>query len=137
MASIDSSVVSTTVASPCQTLRKRETTSINSPAHQLAVSRMHSSPRVCSLVLFIDSGTYCYIHSKPSWKPFFVEDNGWHITVGFGSLSVNESKKTLGKCILARGTWHSPPEFEALGRKKSKKLRQSLMHLGRRLCEYD
>ena len=32
---------------------QRETTSTNSPAHQLAVSRMRSSPRVCTVVLFI------------------------------------------------------------------------------------
>ena len=49
--------ISTAVASPCQTLREllagdHELTHTNSPAHQLVVSRMRSSPRVCTLVLF-------------------------------------------------------------------------------------
>ena len=83
--------------------------------------------------------------AQPGLKPSFVEDNsGWYITVVCGSLSgqlyankLDESKKALGKCILAKGTWHSPPEFEVLGGRKSKKWRHSLMHQGRPLCEYD
>ena len=53
---IDSRMLSTTtVASPCQTLRELlagDHEYINSPAHQLAVPRMRSSPRVCTFVLF-------------------------------------------------------------------------------------
>ena len=54
-ACIDSRMLSTTAASPCQTLCEllaRETHT-DSLAHQLAVWRMRSSPRVCTLVLFI------------------------------------------------------------------------------------
>ena len=49
MACIDSRMLYTTVASPCQTLRELlagHHKYINSPAHQLAVLHMHSSPRV-------------------------------------------------------------------------------------------
>ena len=56
-ACIDSRMLSTTTPSPCQTLREllADTTSkgIQSPAHQLVLPRMRSSPRVCTLVLFI------------------------------------------------------------------------------------
>ena len=57
-ACVDSRLLSTTVASPCQTLRElpardREYTH-NSQTHQLAVPRMRISPRVWTLVLFIE-----------------------------------------------------------------------------------
>ena len=49
-------MLSTTVASPCQTLRELLAGyHIKSPAHQLVVPHMRSSPRVCTLVLFIIS----------------------------------------------------------------------------------
>ena len=81
----------------------------------------------------------------PGLKPSFVHDsNGWCIAITCGSLSgylyvnkLDESKKSLGKCILAKGVWHSPPEFEALGGKRSKHWRQSLLYLGRPLSDYD
>ena len=76
------------------------------------------------------SGILCYVRqsgdkqrvAQSSLKPSFVEDNnGWYISVFCGSLTdqlyVNKldvSKKALGKCILAKGGWHSPPEFETL-----------------------
>ena len=64
----------------------------------------------------------------PRLKPSFIEDsNGWYIVVVCGSITghlyvnkLDESKKALGKCILVKGSWHSPPEFEALGGKKIK-----------------
>ena len=51
-ACIDSRVLSSTVASQCQTLREllAGETHTDSPAHQLAVWRMRSSSRVCTLV---------------------------------------------------------------------------------------
>ena len=49
---IDSRMLSTTVASQCQTLRKL-LAGANSPSNPLAVPRIRSSPRVCSLVLLI------------------------------------------------------------------------------------
>ena len=52
-------------------------------------------------------------------------------------IKLDVSKKALGKCILAKGGWHSLPEFETLGGKKTKKWRHSLMHQGRPLHEYD
>ena len=81
----------------------------------------------------------------PRLKPSFTEDsNGWYIVVVCGSITghfyvnkLDESKKALGKCILAKGSWHSPPEFEALGGKKSKRWRHSLVHQGKPLYEYD
>ena len=55
-ACIDSRVLSTTVAIPCQTPRASSgRPRANSPAHQLTVSCMRCSPRVCTLVLFICS----------------------------------------------------------------------------------
>ena len=58
MVCIDSIMLSTTVTSLCQTLREllvenHKKMHTRSPAHQLAVSRMRSSARVCTLVLFI------------------------------------------------------------------------------------
>ena len=59
-------------------------------------------------------------------KPTYIHDNRWglfNITCGSvsGCLCLNkleESKKYLGKCILANNIWYTPPEFEALGGKK-------------------
>ena len=78
-------------------------------------------------------------------KPSFGSDNkGWYITVACGSLTgqlyvnkLDESKKILDKCILAKGSWYSPPEFEVLGGMKSKKWRYSLLHKGRPLHKFD
>ena len=52
MACIDSRMLSTTVASPCQRYILAGETHANSPAHQLAVSRMRSSPRVLHFSAF-------------------------------------------------------------------------------------
>ena len=46
------------------------------------------------------------------------------------------SKRLLGKCILFRGTHYTPPEFVSYCGKKCKKWRQSIMHLGKPLCDY-
>ena len=54
-ACIDSRMVSTTVASPCQAVREllaRRQVNANNPAHQLAVPRVRSSLSVCTSVLF-------------------------------------------------------------------------------------
>ena len=50
---------------------------------------------------------------------------------------LDESKKTLGKCILAKGSWHSPPEFEVLGGKRGRRWRQSLLHQDRPVGDYN
>ena len=72
-------MLSTTVASPCQTLREllRDTTSkgIKSPA---VVPRMRSSPRVCTLVLFIIvvlQTYYCSIARLPLPFPPLITEN--------------------------------------------------------------
>lgn len=75
---------------------------------------------------------YCIIKKKPI---VICDVSGVYITVSCGNTSghlylkkLDESKKTLGKCILAKGSWHSPPEFELLGGKKSRRWRQSISH---------
>ena len=50
---------------------------------------------------------------------------------------VDLSKRAVGKCVQCSGKWYSPSEFETLGGKRAKKWRQSLFHLGKRLCEYN
>ena len=55
-------LLSTTVASPCQTLGElpaRVCAYNYSPTHQLAVPCMRSSPKVCTLVLFVNSRRAC------------------------------------------------------------------------------
>ena len=37
---------------------------------------------------------------------------------------LDESKQSLGKCILVDNTWYTPPEFELLGGKKAKRWKQ-------------
>ena len=66
------------------------------------------------------------------------------IAITCGSISghlflskLNESKKAHGKCVLVGGKWYTPPEVESLASKKAKKWRQSLLHLGRPLSEYN
>ena len=81
----------------------------------------------------------------PSLPPTFGKDDlGHYISVVCGSFTgqlyvdrMNLSKRAVGKCVLCSGKWYTPSEFETLGGKKAKKWRQSLMHLGKRLCEYD
>ena len=66
------------------------------------------------------------------------------IAITCGSISghlflskFDESKKAQGKCVLVGGKWYTPPEVESLAGKKAKKWRQSLLHLGRPLSEYN
>ena len=46
-------------------------------------------------------------------------------------------KRSLGKCILASNVWYTPPEFEALGGKRARRWKQSLLHIGKYLDDYD
>ena len=46
----------------------------------------------------------------------------------------DDSKRSQGKCILTGGKWFTPPEFES---KKAKKWKQSLLHLGKPLHEFN
>ena len=68
---------------------------------------------------------------------------GCYICVSCGSYTAqfyldkfDESKRTLGKCILWNGSWYTPSEFESHCGKKSKKWKQSIMHSGKSLIEY-
>ena len=65
-ACVDSRILSTTVASPCQTLRELSgRPQVNTcPVHQLAVSRMRSLPRVCTLVIRF----WCFEPSISLWR---------------------------------------------------------------------
>ena len=51
--------------------------------------------------------------------------------------NLDESKRSLGKCVLVNGAWYTPPEFESLGGNKAKWWRQSLLHMGKPLCDYN
>ena len=83
--------------------------------------------------------------SKSGLKPTYIHDGvGVYLSITCGMVAgclylnkLNESKKSLGKCILANNVWYTPPEFEALGGKKAKRWRQSLSHFGKPLGEYD
>ena len=82
--------------------------------------------------------------AKPVLKPSVAYDNfGCYICVSCGSYTAqfyldkfDESKQSLGKCILLNGSWFTPSEFESHCGKKSKKWKQSIMHSGKSLSEY-
>ena len=78
-------------------------------------------------------------------SPTFVKDDlGHYMSVVCGSVSgqlyidrIDLSKRTAGKCVLCSGKWYTPSEFETFGGKRAKKWRHSLLHLGKRLVEYN
>ena len=80
---------------------------------------------------------------KPVLKPSVAYDNfGCYICVSCGSYTAqfyldkfDESKRSLGKCILLNGSWFTPSEFESHCGKKSKKWKQSIMHSGKSLSD--
>ena len=82
--------------------------------------------------------------AKPVLKPSVVYDNfGCNICVSCGSYTAqfyldkfDESKLSLGKCILLNGSWFTPSGFESHCGKKSKKWKRSIMHSGKSLSEY-
>ena len=82
--------------------------------------------------------------AKSVLKPSVAYDNfGCYICVSCGSYTAqfyldkfDESKRSLGKCILLNGSWFTPSEFESHCGKKSKKWKQSIMHSGKSLSEY-
>ena len=48
------------------------------------------------------------------------------------------TKKSPGKCILVSGQWYTPSEVECLGGKRSsRKWKQSILHMGKQLADYD
>ena len=75
---------------------------------------------------FVYDGSRCYIS---------VSCNGYRGQLYLDKFDV--SKHLLGKCILFCGTYYTPPEFESYcGKKCKQKWRQSIMHLGKLLCDY-
>ena len=50
---------------------------------------------------------------------------------------MDSTKCGVGKCIFFNGKWLTLSEFESSGGKKAKKWKQSLLHLGKQICEYD
>ena len=65
-----------------------------------------------------------------------------HITCGSVSGSFylskyDESKRSHGKCVLVGGKWYTPSEVETLGGKKARKWKQSLLHNGKPLTDYN
>ena len=83
--------------------------------------------------------------SKSGLKPTYIHDNvGVYLSIPCSSVTgflylnkLDESKKSLGKCILANNVWYTPPEFEALGGKRARRWKQSLIHIGKPLGDYD
>ena len=78
-------------------------------------------------------------------KPSLVSDgSGCFMYVSCGSNSaqlyldkLDESRRPLGKCILFKGSWFSPSDFESHCGKKTKKWRQAITHLGKPLGDYN
>ena len=82
--------------------------------------------------------------SNTSLQPSFGKDSfGLYVSVSCGKVSGKlypdkMSKKSPGKCVWVDNQWYTPTEVEVLGGKKAaRKWKQSLLHLGRRLAEYD
>jgi len=79
--------------------------------------------------------------ASPGLQPSVDKDSsGVFIAVTCGSVSgwfyptkFAQSKKAHCKCVFVNGKWCTPSEVEALARKKAKKWRQSLLHLGKPL----
>ena len=77
-------------------------------------------------------------------KSFNPHSSGLYITCSCDSLwqkfylpKFKGSKKTLPKCVLVNGNWYSPTEVERLAGRKARKWRQSLLHLGNPLSDYN
>ena len=80
---------------------------------------------------------------RPGLSPSFAKDTlGLYISITCGKISGQlypdrMSKKSPGKCILVGSQWYSPSEVESLAGKKARKWRQSLLHLGKPLADYN
>ena len=78
-------------------------------------------------------------------QPTVLSDSqGLCIAITCGNVSgylflskLEESKKAQGKCVLVGGKWYTPSDVEALAGKKARKWKQSLLHLGRPLSEFN
>ena len=77
-------------------------------------------------------------------RPSFAKDgHGLYVNVVCGKVSGQlypdkMTKKSPGKCILVSGQWYTPSEVECLGGKRSsRKWKQSILHMGKQLADYD
>ena len=77
-------------------------------------------------------------------RPSFAKDgHGLYVNVVCGKISAQlypdrMTKKSPGKCILVSGQWYTPSEVECLGGKRSsRKWKQSILHMGKQLADYD
>ena len=81
--------------------------------------------------------------ASPRLTPSCAKDSsGVYTSVTCGKISGQLyldrlARKPTGKCVLVGGQWYSPPEVESLGGKKARKWRQSLLHNGKPLADYD
>ena len=87
--------------------------------------------------------THC---CTPTWPPRNLATppaRGLYVNVVCGKISGQlypdrMSKKSPGKCILVSGQWYTPSEVECLGGKRSsRKWKQSILHMGKQLADYD
>lgn len=49
---------------------------------------------------------------------------------------LDESKRSLDKCVLFQSSWLTPPQFEIQCGNKRKRWKQSITHLGKSMQEY-
>ena len=84
------------------------------------------------------------ITSRACLRPSFAKDgHGLYVNVVCGKISGQlypdrMTKRSPGKCILVSGQWYTPAEMECLGGKKStRKWKQSILHMGKQLADYD
>ena len=96
---------------------------------------------VCNTFDMSSKGGESHAVKQPLEPSFMYDGSGCYISVtcngNKGQLYLDKfdgSKRLLGKCILFHGTHYTPPEFESYC---GKKWRQSLMHLGKPLCDYN
>ena len=81
--------------------------------------------------------------SRPRLPPCAKKDSvGVYINVTCGKISGQLyldrlAEKPTEKCVLVGGQGYSPPEVESSGGKKARKWRQSLLHNGKPLADYD
>ena len=78
-------------------------------------------------------------------KPSLLSDGSgcfMYVTCGNNSAQLyldklDESRRPLGKCILFKGSWFSPSDFESHCGKKTRKWRQAITHLDKPLGDYN
>ena len=75
------------------------------------------------------------ITSRACLRPSFAKDgHGLYVNVVCGKISgqLYPEKRSPGKCILVSGQWCTPAEMES-----TRKWKQSILHMGKQLADYD